>query len=190
VVALRQDMPGGPQLVAYYVEHPGKTETSAALRTRLATILPDYMIPAAWMRLDRLPLLPNGKLDRNALPRPETPVPAAANGEDRHAPRTAVQSALAKIWVQVLGLERVGLRDDLLDLGADSIHLFQITARANKEGLRVTAKQLIQHRTIEEIARQLGDGADDRPTLGISSLKQFRQSRAARPTAERPTSAV
>jgi amino acid adenylation domain-containing protein len=200
VVMLRQDMPGGAQLVAYYVEHPGvehSAESSGALRARLATILPDYMIPAAWMRLDRLPLLPNGKLDRQGLPKPETTLPrpetttaAAAAEDDRGQPRSPVQAMLAKIWAQVLGLERVGLRDDLLDLGADSIHLFQITARANKEGLRVSAKQLIQHRTVEEVARQLGDGGGERPSLGISSLKQFRQSRAARQPADRPNTAV
>ena len=102
-------------------------------------MLPDYMVPVAWMRLDRLPLLPNGKLDRASLPKPEASAISSAASERRWAPHTAIQATLANIWAQVLGLERVGLHDDVLDLGANSIHIFRITARANKEGLRVTA---------------------------------------------------
>jgi amino acid adenylation domain-containing protein len=188
VVALRQDAPSGPQLVAYYVEHPGRNESSAALRTRLGAVLPDYMVPVAWMRLDRLPLLPNGKLDRASLPRPEALATMSAGSGRRPTPQTATQMTLANIWAQVLGLERVGLHDDLLDLGADSIHIFRITARANKEGLRITAKQLIQFRTIEEIARQLGDGEYMHPVASVSQLRQLRPALAVHPVADRPMS--
>jgi Acyl-CoA synthetases (AMP-forming)/AMP-acid ligases II len=188
VVALRQDGPSGPQLVAYYVEHPGRDETSAALRTRLGAVLPDYMVPVAWMRLDRLPLLPNGKLDRASLPRPEALATMPAGSGRRQTPQTAIQMTLANIWAQVLGLEQVGPHDDLLDLGADSIHIFRITARANKEGLRITAKQLIQFRTIEEIARQLGDGEYAHPVVSVSSLRQLRPAQAVHPVADRPMS--
>jgi aryl carrier-like protein len=96
---------------------------------------------------------------------------------------------LAKIWAQVLGLERIGLHDDLLDLGADSIHIFRITSRANKEGLRITAKQLIQYRTIEEIARQLGDGEYVPPVAAVSSLRQLRPTQAVHAVPDRPMSA-
>jgi aryl carrier-like protein len=171
VVALRQDILSNPQLVAYYVEHPGRHESSAALRMRLASFLPEYMIPSAWMRLDRLPLLPNGKLDRVSLPKPEAAWPQRAAGEQFAAPQTAAEIALAKIWAEVLGLERVSLHDDVLDLGADSIQIFKITARANRDGLRLTAKQLMQHRTIAAVARAVERAGDASVVVDGSSFR-------------------
>jgi amino acid adenylation domain-containing protein len=153
-VLLREDTPGAPRLVAYYVE--GCTpRTQAELRSLLAEHLPDYMIPSAWVRLDVLPLSPNGKLDRAALPMPDG---ALAVEEHYIAPQTPTEQRLAQIWAEVLQLPRVGRHHDLFALGADSIHLFQITARAQRENLHLTARQLMQHRCIAELARQL-----DRP---------------------------
>ena len=187
VVALRQDMPGGPQLVTYYVEHPGETESSAALRARLATILPDYMIPRAWVRLDRLPLLPSSSSTvRPCEAGSQVPFPSMAKTAWRRARRA---DNAGEDRSQVLGLERVGLRRPARSR-YHSIHLFQIIARANKVGLRLTAKQLIQHRTIEKIARQLGDGESEHPTGGILYLKQFRQARHPHLATDSTTSSV
>jgi amino acid adenylation domain-containing protein len=152
-VALREDAPGEPRLVAYYVERAGAPVALAELRGDLAAQLPKYMVPATWVRLDALPLTPNGKLDRSALPAPgEAAAPVAATAEGA---LTATERALARICEEVLRLDRVGASDDLFALGADSIQLFQITARANRDGLPVAAKHVFAHRTIGALAKHL-----------------------------------
>ena len=154
-VILREDNPGSPRLVAYYVEEPNHSRNDDQLRAALADDLPDYMIPSAWVRLSRLPVSPNGKLDRAALPKPEPVTPCE---EEFVAPHTQTETRLAKIWAEVLHLPRVSANMDLLKLGADSIQLFQIIARSSREGLRLSAKQLLQHRTVQAVAALL-DGA-------------------------------
>jgi aryl carrier-like protein len=143
--------------------------------------LPEYMIPTAWMRLDQLPVSPNGKLDRAALPKPE----ALAVTEAEFVPaQTQTEVRLAKIWADVLHLSRVSVTMDLLKLGADSIQLFQMIARSSREGFRVTAKQLLQHRTVRGVAALLDGGstveasaADARSSL--PTLGQFKRNRTA-----------
>jgi aryl carrier-like protein len=177
-VVLREDNPGAPRLVTYFVEQPDQSRSEEQLRTALADDLPDYMIPSAWVKLERLPVSPNGKLDRAALPAPRASTVAE---EEFVAPATASETHLAKIWAEVLHLPRVGATMDLLKLGADSIQLFQIIARSSREGFRLTAKQLLQHRTVRAVASLL-DGAapgalssqDTRPTL--PTLGQFKRS--------------
>jgi aryl carrier-like protein len=105
------------------------------------------------------------------LPVPELP---AASDADFAAPQSAIEIALAEIWRDVLKLERVSVTDDLFALGADSINLFQITARANREGLALMAKQLLQHRTIGELAASLEATAAEglRPAFERPSLRR------------------
>jgi acyl-coenzyme A synthetase/AMP-(fatty) acid ligase/aryl carrier-like protein len=175
-VILREDNPGSPRLAAYYVEEPGHSVSDERLREALADDLPDYMIPTAWVRLERLPVSPNGKLDRAALPKPEAP---AMTEEEFVAPATQCEARLAKIWAEVLHLSRVSATIDLLKLGADSIQLFQIIARSGREGFRLTAKQLLQHRTVRAVAALLDGTAgataatDSRPSL--PTLGQFQR---------------
>jgi aryl carrier-like protein len=109
------------------------------------------MIPSAWVRLDALPTSTNGKLDRAALPAPQIDEAATAFA----APTTPLEITLAEIWADVLKLDRVDIGTDLFALGADSINLFQITARAHREGVPLMAKQLLKHRTIAELAKFL-----------------------------------
>jgi amino acid adenylation domain-containing protein len=150
-VALREDTPGSPRLVGYYVERAGAPDVATStLATTLAAELPDYMIPSLWVRLDALPLNGNGKLDRSALPAPAV---ASGTNENFTAPETAMEVVLGKIWSDVLRLDRISVTDDLFALGADSINLFQITARANREGVPLVAKQLLANRTIRELGR-------------------------------------
>lgn len=151
-MALREDAAGQPRLVGYVVERPGAVVAFAALHERLAQRLPDYMIPTAWKRLDALPLTPNGKLDRAALPAVEHK-PVAA--KDDAVPRTPTEVKLALLWMEVLRLESVGRDDDLFALGADSIQVFGIAARANRRGMPLTAKLLFAHRTIAKLGRRL-----------------------------------
>jgi amino acid adenylation domain-containing protein len=158
-VVLRQDDPAMPRLAAYFVDPPGRIHTAAELRALLTAYLPDYMIPNAWIRLEALPRTPNGKLDRASLPAPDQ---VDAVERKPTAPRTGLEQALVKIWEEVLHAEPIGTDDDLFELGADSIHLFQITARATRQGIRVSAKLLIRHRTIARLAAHLEQaGAGD-----------------------------
>jgi aryl carrier-like protein len=121
---------------------------------------------------------PNGKLDRAALPAPDAshsaPVAFAP-------PQTEVETALAAIWAEVLRVERVGRHDELFALGADSIHLFQIAARANREGMRLSARQLLDNRTVAEVAKALeraGAVLEDK-RRPMAPLRQFQGSRYA-----------
>ncbi|WP_197360028.1 AMP-binding enzyme, partial [Ralstonia solanacearum] len=102
-VTVREDTPGEPRLVAYYVS--GEAIEAQALREQLQSSLPEYMVPAAYVKLDRLPLTPNGKLDRKGLPAPEGQAYASTAYE---APQGEVEVALAGIWQTLLGVERVG----------------------------------------------------------------------------------
>ncbi|HEX8695142.1 MAG TPA: non-ribosomal peptide synthase/polyketide synthase, partial [Longimicrobium sp.] len=114
------------ELVAYVVA-AGRAPSPAELRDALKRHLPDYMVPAAFVPLERLPLTANGKLDRKALPAPEA---AAAGAEDGYvAPRTPVEEVLAAIWCEVLRLERVGAEDDFFAVGGHSLRATQVAAR-------------------------------------------------------------
>ena len=180
-VILREDVPGVHRLVAYYVPGPGTPGSPDTLAERLAEELPEYMIPAAWVQLEALPVSPNGKLDRAALPAPAAG--QQVSEQDYRAPATATEIEIARICAEVLHLERVGVDTDLLRLGADSIQMFQIVARVNRIGLHLTAKHLLQQRTIAEVARRLdaaGLEAPKRPAESSgSSLSQFKRSRRA-----------
>ncbi|MGB0465983.1 MAG: amino acid adenylation domain-containing protein [Pontibacterium sp.] len=153
-VMVREDSPGIRRLVAYIEPQAGQPAEPAELRQALEKTLPDYMVPAAWMCLDKLPRLANGKLDRASLPEPEAAVIA---GPEYVAPQNTEEQRLADIWAEVLGLPRVGRDDDLFALGADSIQLFRIVARAAKQDLVLSASLLMQGRTPAAVIRRLKD---------------------------------
>ena len=147
-VLARQHISGGKRLAAYLVSSASLTRDS--LHRYLATSLPDYMIPPDMIFLDSLPKTANGKIDRKALPAPDSAVTRVKAGYV--APRTGVESTLSRIWGEVLNLERVGVHDDFFSLGGDSILSIQIMSRASRHGLRFTLQQLFQYPTIEELA--------------------------------------
>jgi amino acid adenylation domain-containing protein len=128
---LARDDAGDRRLVAYVVGRDAAALQPAALRTHLQRSLPDYMVPAAFVRLDHLPLSPNGKLDRNALPAPDRQ-PAA----DHVAPRTQTEQTLAAIWQDVLKLPSVGVNDNFFECGGNSLSATRTIARIQQE-LRV-----------------------------------------------------
>ncbi|HEY0289409.1 MAG TPA: amino acid adenylation domain-containing protein, partial [Pseudomonas sp.] len=132
------------QLVAYYVG--GSHVSAEALRHYLSETLPDALIPAHFVALDRLPLTSNGKLDRRSLPKPQPQV------RQQVAPTDEVQSILAEIWAQVLKLDSVGIADNFFELGGDSILSLQIIAKSKRQGIKITPKQLFEHQTIEALA--------------------------------------
>ena len=173
---LREDIKGKPLLVGYVVEHPEQPRSDEELRSRIADALPDYMIPAVWVRLEKLPISPNGKLDRAALP-----APAPSPVETFAPPETPLETTLASIWAEVLKVESIGRHDELFRLGADSIHLFQIAARANRQGIRLSARQLLDHRTVAGLATALEQASGAKSANGrlrtAISLMQFQRSR-------------
>ena len=177
-VILRTDGSSAARLVAYYVEKAGISREPETLRALLAEDMPEYMIPSAWVRLDALPLSPNGKLDRAALPVPDA---AQATTDEFVEPKTPTEATLAKIFGEVLNLDRVSATSDLLKMGADSIQLFQITARANRAGIKITARQLLQHRNAVALAAVAELGTDTPTAAGtnsaLPSLGQFKRNR-------------
>ncbi|HWE07716.1 MAG TPA: amino acid adenylation domain-containing protein, partial [Solirubrobacteraceae bacterium] len=154
VVIVREDRSGVKRLVAYFVPADGTTPpTFSELRSLAAQSLPDYMVPSAFVVLDALPLSPNGKLDRQALPAPDLDAVVATGYA---APRTDAEAVLARIWAEVLGVERVGVEDNFFELGGDSILSIQVVSRARQAGLRLTSKDIFLHQSIAELATGLG----------------------------------
>jgi amino acid adenylation domain-containing protein len=169
VVSLREDVVGEKRLVGYLVPAKGAAPTTAELRDFLVKKLPAYMAPVAYVTLDALPLTPNGKIDRGALPAPnwsKQPEGIAYVGA-----RSPEEEAMAGIWAEVLRLERVGINDNLFELGADSLHVFQITARANKAGISVTPRQILQFRTIAAIFEQLASSSQNQTQPQNQAIK-------------------
>jgi non-ribosomal peptide synthase protein (TIGR01720 family) len=148
------------RLVAYLVTDES-LETSE-LRQYLKETLPEYMVPQAFVTLDQMPLTVNGKVDRKALPLPESN--RLGSDRDYVAPRTPAEETLAKIWSTVLGVERVGIEDNFYELGGDSIISLQVVARANQAGLALSAKDLLQHQTISELTAVAGVHSEDQLT--------------------------
>jgi acyl-coenzyme A synthetase/AMP-(fatty) acid ligase/acyl carrier protein len=152
VVLVREDAPGDKRLVAYVTtDHQALTVT--AVREFLTGKLPNYMLPSAVVRMDAMPLTPNGKIDRKAMPIPENNRTAREGAF--MPPRTPEEKALADIWAEVLRIERVGIHDNLFELGADSLHIFQIAARANKAGIKIAPAQFLRYRTIASLLAQM-----------------------------------
>ncbi|WP_432010894.1 non-ribosomal peptide synthase/polyketide synthase [Streptomyces cucumeris] len=148
VVVVREDT-GHRRLVAYLVAgEPGSACDPVALRAWLKRTLPDYMVPSAFVALERIPRSDSGKVDRRALPAPPLP---SEDGEYT-APRTPVEAELARIWAEVLGVPRVGVADNFFALGGDSILSIQIVSRARQAGLRLTSKDIFRHQTVAELA--------------------------------------
>ncbi|WP_315758263.1 non-ribosomal peptide synthase/polyketide synthase [Bradyrhizobium sp. SZCCHNRI2007] len=145
-VVIARDFGVGRQLVGY-VCGDGMLD-AATLRNALSATLPDHMVPARIMVLDRLPLMVNGKVDRNALPAPEAPVAAM-----RIAPRTPAEAALATIWAELLHQPDVGMTDNFFELGGDSIISLQMVSRARRAGLLIEPRDVFKHQTLEALAR-------------------------------------
>jgi amino acid adenylation domain-containing protein len=153
VVVLRTEPTGEKLLVAYFGARPGTSVPLKELRRYLQERLPDYMIPAAFVQLERLPLTAHGKVDRRALPAPDSVRPEL--GETYVAPRNEVEEALAAVWARVLRVERVGVYDNFFDLGGDSVRSVQVVALAKESGLFYSVQQLFQKQTIAMLAAEV-----------------------------------
>ncbi len=159
-VLAREDRPGDVRLVGYVSPAAGPDPSPQALAAFLAERLPGYMVPTAWVLLDRLPLTANGKVDRAAVPAP------AQRGEGGAyvAPRSPVEEVLAGIWEEVLALERVGVEDDFFALGGHSLGAAQVVSRLlNAFSVELPLRLLFEHPTVAalaaEVERLRGSGA-------------------------------
>jgi amino acid adenylation domain-containing protein len=175
VTVIREDTPGDQRLIAYVVPAAGHADspqdTAARLRPELVAALsrqlPGYMIPSAFVFLDApLPMTPNGKVDRKALPAPDTSREAA--GAPYRAPRNPVEEVIAGIWAEVLGVDQVGVLDDFFALGGHSLLSTRIIARVRDAfGVEVPLQRVFAEPTVAGLSaalRQEGgpDGAVDR----------------------------
>ncbi|GAA4525583.1 non-ribosomal peptide synthetase [Amycolatopsis samaneae] len=170
-VAVHRDGPGDKRLVAYFVPSAEATaeggDLASALRELAAERLPEYMMPAAFVPLDRMPLTPNGKLDHRALRAPDF-----GGMSSRREPATAMEARLCALFAEVLGLERVGPDDSFFELGGDSIISMQLSARARRKGLELSPWQVFEEKTPERLAAVVkelpAEGADTAaaPTAG------------------------
>jgi amino acid adenylation domain-containing protein len=152
-VVARESGGGAPQLYAY-LSLGATAAPPPDWRRYLAERLPEYMIPAAFLVLEELPLTANGKVDRQGLPAPaEVGGPAA---ERYQAPQTEAERVLAVVWSEVLGAQRVGVRDNFFELGGDSIRSIQVAAKAAERGLALTIEQLFEYPTLGELAQVVG----------------------------------
>jgi amino acid adenylation domain-containing protein len=162
VVIVREDTPGDKRLVAYYTASPiGETEKgmigAEQLRAHLSASLPEYMVPAAYVRLESLPLTPNGKLDRKALPAPEADSYSTRGYEP---PQGEMEMELAAIWARVLKLDRVGRHDNFFDLGGHSLIAVQVVTRLRQVLSRAVEMQdLFAHPELAEMASALESAA-------------------------------
>ncbi|VVM96644.1 non-ribosomal peptide synthetase [Pseudomonas fluorescens] len=175
-VVVAQESAGSKRLVAYVVSDSPREDFAEQLREQLKATLPAHMVPAYVLRLERMPLTPNGKLDRKNLPKPDV----SQLQQVYVAPQSALEQQLATIWQDVLKLERVGLSDNFFELGGDSIISIQVVSRARQGGLRFTPKDLFQHQTIQALAAVVQTGEplqliDQQPVTGATALLPIHQ---------------
>jgi amino acid adenylation domain-containing protein len=155
VVILQEDYPGNQRLVAYLVPTGKQAPSIQKLRCFLNKKLPDYMMPSAFVMLKALPITPNGKVDRRALPAPDRARPELE--KSFVAPRTSTEEVLAAIWAEVLGLKQVGIHDNFFELGGHSLQAIQLVTKISVAiNLDFSVKLLFSHPTIVELADALG----------------------------------
>ncbi|MDX6577743.1 MAG: hypothetical protein QOE96_3696 [Blastocatellia bacterium] len=170
VVVLREDSDGDKRLIAYVVLHPHNKLTTAELRNHLKAKLPSYMVPALFEVIHALPLLPNGKINRRALPDPQ---PARFESRDSFvAPRTPIEQLLAVEWCDVLKLERVGIHDNFFELGGHSLLAAKVVSKVrNHLEIEMGMVDLFQAPTIASLAALLFPrGAKTEPEADLATL--------------------
>ncbi|MET1077654.1 MAG: amino acid adenylation domain-containing protein [Pseudomonas sp.] len=166
LVQLREDSPGHPRLVAYFSTQPGHEPEVRTLRTQLAALLPDYMVPGAYVRLPALPLTANGKLDRTALPAPDG---AALATSPYQPPQGPLETQLAAIWAALLEQPRVGRDDHFFALGGHSLLVMRVIAQVRQAlGLEVPAAALFAAPRLADFAERVGaSGAAVQPAIAV-----------------------
>lgn len=168
-VAARIDRRNHHYIVAYFVPR-GEPPTTSTLRTALATRLPDHMLPSVFMRLAALPQTPNGKIDRQALPEPDSGRPELEHAYV--APRTALESTLSVLWADLLELDRVGVHDDFFDLGGDSLTAVTLMAQIRKQfDQALPLASLFEFGTVEKLAAAIAENRQPAPWSPLVAIR-------------------
>jgi amino acid adenylation domain-containing protein len=150
VVELREDHPDDKRLVAYYVAKSGCDISISNLRKYLHSKLPDYMVPQHFVRLESIPISPNGKVNRNALPKPDF---EKITGNQYEAPQTEMERKIAAIWQEVLKYKNVGIHDDFFELGGHSLLATQVMSRIKQLlNIEIPLRSLFETRTVSSLA--------------------------------------
>ncbi|MEI8632519.1 phosphopantetheine-binding protein [Vibrio sp. PP-XX7] len=157
VVIANKDDQGHQRLVGYYTVSVDAADRAAvtpvSLKSRLSEHLPDYMVPAAYVVLDTIPLTPNGKVDRKALPEPDE---SAFVRRRYEPPKNAIETSLAAIWQALLGVAQVGRQDDFFELGGHSLLAVQLISEIRHHlNLEVSITELFEHSTLSALAAKL-----------------------------------
>ncbi|HEU4507241.1 MAG TPA: amino acid adenylation domain-containing protein [Pyrinomonadaceae bacterium] len=159
IVIAREDVPGDKRLVAYVVAAQQPEPSISELRKPLQEKLPEYMMPAAFVLLDKLPLTSNGKIDRRALPAPEHS--RSRNGDSYVAPRTPTEERLAAIWAEVLKQERIGIHDNFFELGGHSLLATQMVLRVRDAfQIELPLRRLFESATVAGLAQEVEKALD------------------------------
>jgi len=164
-VMVQEDIPGNKRIIAYIIPQPEAGLEINEVRSFLNEKLPDYMVPSAFVILEKFPVTPNGKIDRRALPAPD--YDDAEREKKFVAPRTEEEKLLADAWKSVLGIEKIGIYDNFFEIGGDSIQTIQVISRANQAGLQITPKHLFQNPTIESLVKVIGTGGTAHAEQGV-----------------------
>ncbi|SEG14518.1 amino acid adenylation domain-containing protein [Nonomuraea solani] len=152
---------GRRTLVGYVVPEDGGTEPDpGALRERLRAALPEYMVPSALVVMERIPLTPNGKVDRGRLPVPGAEPEPGGDAQGRE-PKTPTELTLAEVWRNLLGREGITADDGFFALGGDSVACIRMVTRARAAGLELTPRLVFQHQTIGELAAAIDNAANE-----------------------------
>lgn len=156
LVIAREDVPGDKRLVAYLVSDPEAAPTIRQLHTFLRQKLPDYMLPAAFVFLEALPLTTSGKIDRQALPAPDI---SKHPFDDEYAPPgSPIEERLCQIWAELLGVERVGVRHNFFELGGHSLLAIRLISRLRDElKIEVPLRTIFENQTISALAMQMAE---------------------------------
>ena len=178
VTLAREDQPGNVRLVSYVLPVPEQEPAADELRTFIQKDLPEYMTPAIFIALDALPLTPSGKVDRKALPAPTSERPQLSTAYV--APSNPLERTLAELWQEVLGIEKVGTRDNFFDLGGHSLLLARVHSKMQDIiDEELTMVELFRYPTIAALAERLG-GSDSQNRLLQSVYDRAKQQQARR----------
>ncbi len=157
LVIVREDQPGDKRLVAYLIAEDGSSLDVSALRSQLANVLAEHMLPSAFVTLAAWPLTTNGKLDRAALPAPDR---SAAVSRDYEAPLGEIELTLANAWQELLGIERVGRQDHFFELGGHSFLVISLIERLRQAGLLLDVRTVFSAPTLQAMATVLAGGSN------------------------------